>query len=617
MSADTGVPAAPKRLRILIADHDAVTAMHTEAALRRRLGTGAEFVRSGTMAQTIRALMDNPPDAVLLELGLPDAGGIATVVGVRGAAPLLPIVVHTAALDDMMALRALRAGAQECTEKGMAPETLVRMLGFAIERQRRLAMLEAARVDAAHRATHDPLTGLANRELFQDQLERALAFGSRYNRKTGLIFVDLDGFKAINDTRGHALGDVLLKAVAGRLLESVRRSDAVARLGGDEFVVLLPDVTSRRDVAFVKDSITDSLRTPIPVSDSESLTIEASIGCAMSPLDGAVAQDLIDAADADMYREKYQRRRGRMHTPTLGVLAINAELEPLPSAAETVSRRREARLRAAVGRGEFEVHFQPILDVIGDRIVAAEALLRWRDPDRGLIAPAGFLPLAEDTGLIVPIGEMVLEGACRAIVHWRATHPSLSSLRVCVNLSAVQLREHGFERRVAQVLANTGCPPDALTLELTESSTMVDGETAMETLRALKALGLRLVVDDFGVGHASLTFLRDAPVDGIKIDRRFVSQLMVDQRDLAIVSGMVRLARGLGMEVIAEGVESAEQSQRLARLQCFTQQGRHFSDALPIEQMRGLLHNRVGSNPPAEPISARRPSVLPRRPAAG
>lgn len=269
-----------------------------------------------------------------------------------------------------------------------------------------------------------------------------------------------------------------------------------------------------------------------------------------------------------------------------------------------------------MGRGEFEVHFQPVLDVIGDRVIAAEALLRWRDPDRGLISPTAFLSLAEDTGLIVPIGEQVLEQACRAIVQWRLANAALGSLRVAVNLSAVQLREHGFERRVAQVLATTGCPPDALTLELTESSTMVDGETAMETLRALKGLGLRLVVDDFGVGHASLTFLREAPVDGIKIDRRFVSQLMVDPRDMAIVSGMVRLARGLGLEVTAEGVETAEQSQRLARLQCFAQQGRHFSDALPLEQMTGLLHSRIGSSPRSHLSISRSSTAFP-RPAAG
>lgn len=627
---------APSRLRLLIADHDAAQAAETESGLRRRLGTGVEFLRSSTMAQTIRALVDAPPDAVLLDLALPDAGGIATVVGVRSAAPLVPIVVHTRALDDVLALRALRAGAQECVDKATTSiDALVRLLGFAIERQRRLAVLEAARVEAAHRATHDPLTGLANRELFMDQLERALAFGSRYNRKTGLLFVDLDGFKAINDTRGHALGDLLLKAVAARLLECVRRSDAVARLGGDEFVVLLPDVTSRRDVAFVKESIIDALRTPIPVCDDESLTVDASIGGAMSPLDGAQAQDLIDAADADMYREKYQRRRGRMHTPVAGVLAFGHALGHAlghePISIDSVSHRREARLRAAVGRGEFEVHYQPILDVVADRVIAAEALLRWRDPDRGLLSPPGFLGLAEDTGLIVPIGEQVLQQACRALVQWRASHPALATLRVAVNLSAVQLREHGFERRVAQILADTGCPPDALTLELTENSTMIDGETTMETLRALKALGLRLVVDDFGVGHASLTFLREAPLDGLKIDRRFVAQLMLDTRDHAIVSGMVRLARGLGLEVTAEGVESAEQSQRLARLQCFAQQGQHFGSAQPFAAMSALLHERVGSSPPLpaspshahpsglaqSPLSVIRPSGPDRHPAAG
>jgi EAL domain-containing protein (putative c-di-GMP-specific phosphodiesterase class I) len=261
-----------------------------------------------------------------------------------------------------------------------------------------------------------------------------------------------------------------------------------------------------------------------------------------------------------------------------------------------VPHRREARLRAALRRGEFEVHYQPILDVVADRVVAAEALLRWRDPDRGLVMPGTFLPLAEDTGLIVPIGEQVLRTACEALVRWRAEGVA-PGLRMCVNLSAVQLREHGFERRVAAILAETGCPADALTLELTENSTMIDGEVAIETLRALKALGLRLVVDDFGVGYASLTFLREAPVDGIKIDRRFVSQMLADQRDLAIVGSLVRLARGLGLDVIAEGVEGAEQSQRLARLQCFEQQGRHFSDAVPEAGMSSLLRTAPMSEP--------------------
>lgn len=578
-------------LRVLLVDNDREAARRSEAGMRERLGKCLTLLHVPSLALAIRSLMEDRFDAVVLELDVADASGIATLAGIRGVAPSVPVIVYTNALDDTLAIRVLRAGAHECLDKRHTPPSaLSRMLSFAMERQRRIAMLEAARVEAAHRATHDPLTGLANRELFLDQLDRALAFSARYARKTGLLFVDLDGFKSINDTRGHALGDTALKAVAGRLQESVRRSDAVARLGGDEFVVLLPDVTSRRDVAFVKATILNSLREPIAAGNGEELRIEASIGSAMSPLDGGTAQDLLDAADADMYREKYQRRRDRMASPSPESPGLAADFE-LPTPADSVSHRREARLRAAAARGEFVVFYQPVLDVVADRIIGAEALLRWRDPDRGLLAPSGFLALAEDTGLIVPIGEQVLRDACEALVHWRASGLD-SALRVAVNISAVQLREHGFERRVAQILAETGCPPEALTLELTENSTVVDGEMAMETLRALKGLGLRLVVDDFGVGHASLTFLREAPVDGIKIDRRFVSQLLVDQRDQAIVGSMIRLARGLGLDVVAEGVENGEQSQRLARLQCFAQQGRHFSDAVPHAAMTALLAER-------------------------
>lgn len=220
------------------------------------------------------------------------------------------------------------------------------------------------------------------------------------------------------------------------------------------------------------------------------------------------------------------------------------------------------------------------------------------------------MALAEDTGLIAPIGEQVLRQACASIVEWRCDRGE-GALRVSVNLSAVQLREHGFEQRVAAILEETGCPPEALTLEVTENSTMVDGEMIMETLRALKGLGLRLEIDDFGVGHASLTFLREAPVDGIKIDRRFVSQLWVDQRDQAIVSSMVRLARGLGLDVVAEGVENGEQSQRLARLQCFTQQGRHFGEAVPGCEFATLLASRShGPISDARAWRVRRPEAL-------
>lgn len=599
-------------LRVLLVDNDDADATRSELGLRERLGARLVIERTGSLGAAIRALMERAFDVAIVELQIDDADGIATLAGVRGAAPTVPVVVYTRSIEETMALRVLRAGAQECLLKSEVPaQSLARVVRFAIERQRRLATLEAARVEAAHRATHDPLTGLANRELFLDHLDRALAFGARYGRKTGLLFVDLDGFKAINDNLGHAAGDILLQQVASRLLECVRKSDAVARLGGDEFVVLLPDVTSRRDLVHVRDTILECLAAPLDLGVETSQGIEASVGAAMSPLDGSTAQDLLDAADADMYRVKYERRRGRMLTPTIGVPAIGETETAAPEQqGRSVPHRRETRLRHAITNGQFEVHFQPVIDVVARRMTGAEALLRWRDPDRGLVSPSTFLPLAEDTGLVVPIGELVLREACKAVVHWRSlhreldaftlsrTHCDLASMKVSVNLSAVQLREREFERRVSEILEETGCPADALVFELTESSTMVDGDVMLETLRAVKQLGIQLVVDDFGVGYASLTFLREAPIDGIKIDRRFVGNMLYDKRDAAIVSSLVRLARGLSLGVTAEGVEGPEQSQRLARLQCFEQQGRYFSDALgraAFEEMLGELA-RSGSS---------------------
>jgi diguanylate cyclase (GGDEF)-like protein len=577
-------------LRVLLVENNDSDAARVESALASSLGSRLALQRANSLVASIRVLMEGAFDVALVELDLDDATGLATLAGVRGAAPTMPVVVFARALDEALAVRALRAGAQECLHKeSTADESLPRLIRFAVERQRHLAALEAARIAAAHRATHDPLTKLANRALFLDHLERALAFGARYARKTGILFVDLDGFKGINDTQGHARGDQLLQVVAERLQGCVRRSDSVARLGGDEFVVLLPDVTSRRDVAHVRDTILSCLAEPVNSEGFEAAGIEASVGGAMSPLDGASAQELLDAADAAMYREKYARRRGRMPTPHSGMAAVAAVVGAADAAAEvSVPHRRESRLRAAVVANEFEVFFQPMIDVVGSKVVGAEALLRWRDPERGLVMPSSFLPLAEDTGLIVPIGETVLRVACAAVTRWRRT-PEGVGARVSVNLSAVQLREREFEMRVAQILNETGCPAEALVLELTESSAMVDGDVAIETLKALKSLGLQIVVDDFGVGYASLNFLREAPVDGLKIDRRFVTNMLADARDAAIVGALVRLGRGLGLRVVAEGVESLEQSQRLQRLQCFEQQGRHFADALSAPQFEALL----------------------------
>lgn len=604
----------PALLRVLIVDGDSDDAASTESALRNRLHERVHVQHICSQHECIETLRNSEFDVVIVELGDTNADAESTLAIVEVVAPVAPVVVYTRLADDSLGLQALRRGAQDFLVKDEAPVHLLpRALKAAIERHSRLSAVERERRDAAHRAAHDQLTGLANRGLFLDQLERALAFGARYGRKTGVLFVDLDDFKVINDTHGHAAGDTVLRQVSARLTECVRKSDSVARLGGDEFGVMLQDVTSRRDMVHVRRLIHECLSAPVELNGATVPGIRVSIGSAMSPLDGSMAETLLDAADARMYRAKT--------APTgFGSQGRSAPL------------RREQRLRHALESDQFQVHYQPVIDTATHSLTGAEALLRWQDPDRGLVSPATFLPLAEDTGLIVPIGEFVLREACKAAVGWRDwlskaasdrnTSPASSpdtvglapaafraipgmprdGLRVSVNLSAVQLRERDFEDRVHGILEETGCPPELLIFELTESSALVDGDLMIESLRAIKQMGIQLAIDDFGVGYASMTFLREAPIDGIKIDRRFVANLLHDRRDAAIVSSLIRLARGLSLSVTGEGIETVEQSRHLARLQCFEQQGLLFSDVITRDALSAVLEKVSSTNHVSHPI---------------
>ncbi len=609
----------PALLRVLIVDGDRDDAAYTEAALRDRLHEHVHVQHICSQHECVETLHNSAFDVVIVELGDTNSEAESTLAVVEVVATVAPVVVYTRLADDSLGLQALRRGAQDFLVKGEAPlHLLPRALKAAMERHSRLSAVEKERRDAAHRAAHDQLTGLANRGLFLDQLERALAFGARYGRKTGVLFVDLDDFKVINDTHGHAAGDTVLRQVAVRLTECVRKSDSVARLGGDEFGVMLQDVTSRRDMVHVRRLIHECLSAPVELNGATIPGIRVSIGSAMSPLDGSMAVTLLDAADARMYRAK---------TAPTG----------FSSQGRSAPLRREQRLRHALESGQFQVHYQPVIDTATHSLTGAEALLRWQDPDRGLVSPATFLPLAEDTGLIVPIGEFVLREACKAAVGWRdwlskvapdrnsgpASSPDTvglapatfravpgmptnglptDALRVSANLSAVQLRERDFEDRVHGILEETGCPPELLIFELTESSALVDGDLMIESLRAIKQMGIQLAIDDFGVGYASMTFLREAPIDGIKIDRRFVANLLHDRRDAAIVSSLIRLARGLSLSVTGEGIETVEQSRHLARLQCFEQQGLLFSDVITRDALTAVLEKVSGTNHATHPI---------------
>ncbi len=434
-------------------------------------------------------------------------------------------------------------------------------------------------VKMSHSAQHDVLTNLPNRVLLYDRITRAISFAQRQRKQLAVLFVDLDHFKRINDSLGHAVGDKLLRSVAGRLVASVRRSDTVSRLGGDEFVVVLSQIEHAEDAAFSAQKILTALIAPHQIDDTQ-LTIDVSIGISSYPGDGQDAQSLMDSADTAMYdakkqgRDNYQFFRSDMH-------------------ARAVERQSlEGRLRAALGKHEFLLHYQPKIDLKSGEISGVEALLRWVHPERGLVPPLQFVPIAEECGLINSIGQWVLLEACRQARAWRDI--GLRAVPVAVNVSAGEFLAKDFLSGVRAVLINTGLEPYDLELELTESVLMIDAESTIDTLHALKAIGVQLAVDDFGTGYSSFSYLRRFPLDTLKIDRSFVHDIAVDQKDAAIVSAMIGIGKSLKQRVIAEGVETLEQLDFLRTQGCSEAQGYYFSRPVAAEQFTELLKSGVG-----------------------
>lgn len=409
---------------------------------------------------------------------------------------------------------------------------------------------------ARHLADHDALTGLPNRRLLEDRLTQALALSQRNRKQTAVMFVDLDRFKAINDSLGHAVGDQVLKEVAQRLVKQLRIGDTVCRVGGDEFVVVLPEAKRSTDAAQVAGKIIDTLSQPVRVADRE-LTVTPSIGIAVFPDDGRDAEALIRNADAAMYHAKESGRANyQFFTEQMNQMA---------------SRRLalENDLRHAVQKGELELHYQPVAELKGGTVVAHEALVRWQHPKKGLVPPADFIQLAEDTGLILGIGEWVLHEACR----WATFIGTEHGVQVAVNLSARQFKDPKLIDLVRRVLAESGLPPTLLVLEITESTAMQQTDVAVRTLKRLKDLGVSLALDDFGTGYSSLAYLRRFPVDRLKIDRSFIADIPGDRNAESLLKGIVGLAHALGLTVVAEGVETQAQKDFLAALGCDLAQG--------------------------------------------
>jgi diguanylate cyclase (GGDEF)-like protein/PAS domain S-box-containing protein len=429
-----------------------------------------------------------------------------------------------------------------------------------------------------HIAHHDGLTGLPNRTLLQDRLEQALTQAGRAGSRVAVIFLDLDRFKAINDTLGHGVGDELLKHVAGRLSAVVRATDTVSRLGGDEFVIVMSGIAGPEDAATAAQKVIDALAMAVDI-EGHSLRATPSLGIALFPDDGTAPLQLMKNADTAMYHAK---ARGR-NTYEFFTARLNAETEH----AFTL----EQRLRQAIEAGHLRLHYQPLVDMATRKVASLEALLRWDDPERGIVLPGEFIPLAEETGLIVPIGEWVIGEALRQNRRWQEAGMPL--LPISVNLSPRQFRQKDLVERIRALLAESGQPAQLLELEITESMLLHDLDVALETLRELDAMGVRLAIDDFGTGFSSLNYLKRLPVHKLKIDQSFVRDLCTDRDDAAIVNAILGLGRAMDLNVLAEGVETGGQLTALGQLGCRHYQGYLFSRPLPPEQVQQLFNPSV------------------------
>jgi diguanylate cyclase (GGDEF)-like protein len=538
-----------------------------------------ELINLTYMSEAEAYLAVSAVDVILLDLGLPDVQGLDAIRRAHAVAPGIPLVVLTGLDDESVAVQALQQGAQDYLIKGqIEARGLLRALRYAIERKKMQSSALAMAQQMAHSAEHDFLTGLPNRMLLNDRISQAIALATRHAKKIAVLFLDLDGFKHINDSLGHPIGDMLLQSIAERLVKCLRGSDSVSRQGGDEFVILLLEIDRAEDAAVTARRILQAVAQSHAIGQHV-LHVTASIGISVYPTDGLDADTLIKNADTAMYQAKENGRRSfRFFKPVMNVRAVERQ-------------SIEEGLRRALERHEFAVYYQPKVNLMTGAITGAEALLRWTHPTQGAIAPAQFIPVAEDSGLILPIGAWVLREACAQARSW--LDAGLPALTMAVNVSAMEFRDDGFLDRLFAIVGETGIDPGSLELELTESVLMKHAPLTAIILQTLRERGIRVAIDDFGTGYSSLSYLRKFPVDAVKIDQSFVRQISSAGEDTTIVKAVIGMARGLKLRVIAEGVETLAELAFLRAYRCDEAQGYYFSRPVPPEQFAVLLRNGI------------------------
>jgi diguanylate cyclase (GGDEF)-like protein len=561
-----------KVLRVLLVEDNAGDARLLREMFRKENPNSFEMTHVSNMRDAVIHLAKGGVDIVLLDLGLPDTYGLESVQQAHAAAPGIPLIVLTGLDDEVLAAEAMKAGAQDYLIKGQVENrALPRALRHAIDRHR-------IQIETVYLAQHDAVTNLPNRLVLKDRVSQAISLARRRKTATAVVFLDLDRFKYINDSLGHAIGDRLLQSVALRLVGSVRDSDTVTRQGGDEFVILLSEIAHSQDAAKSAKRILHSLTAPHLIGAHE-LHIDGSIGISVYPVDGEDAETLIKNADTAMYHAKENGRNNFQY--------FTAEMNVKVVARQSL----EASLRRALEREEFLLHYQPKVNLNTGEITSVEALIRWQHPDRGLVSPAEFVPIAEDSGLILPIGRWVLREACRQARAWQDA--GLPPIPTAVNVSYAEFRKPSFVEGVQTTLKETGLEARYLELELTEGVLMDDAKFTASVLQELKGMGIRLAADDFGTGYSSLSYLREFPIDILKIDRSFINQITADCDGSTIVDAIISMGKSLKHVVVAEGIETQEQRAYLQAHHCQEGQGYLFSRPLPAAQFAVLLQTGI------------------------
>jgi diguanylate cyclase (GGDEF)-like protein len=534
-----------------------------------------EVCGADNVEEALRMLCERAFDALLLDLTRAEGNGIDDLMRARVAAADIPIVVLAADEREDEVIEALRAGAQDyLTQDECNPRRLVRAICQAVERHGIRAELQTARNREHFSATHDGLTGLENRESFLSKIPPALAQAKRCGRSAGLLFIDLDRFKAINDSLGHSAGDQLLRFVAKRLVGAIRATDTLARLAGDEFVIFLPDTDDLQGPATVAQSLLQILSEPYLLEGHETW-ITASIGVAVTPVDGETANELLRNSDMAMYCAKLNGRNNFQFCT-----------ESMNSAATRRIVIRD-RLKEALEQDHFSLAYQPIRSSRTGRVTAAEVLLRWIDPKADNVPPDEFIPVAEDTGLIIPIGEWVLRTACAQARAWQDA--GYEPIRISVNVSPRQLRQHTLVASLGEILRESGLSPASLELEITESALVPNDSYTMAALTELSSMGLGLSVDDFGTGYSALAYLRKFRFDRVKIDRTFVEDVAASADASALASSILSMVRSLRLASVFEGVETEEQAALVIEQGCDELQGFLISPPVSADEFIRFL----------------------------